>query len=225
MNYKRDKNFPISWTEWDECQKYELDSWSYNLNNPELFLGIENHIFIGGFMGLEFEDNKVSNARGKRIIEYGAGVVGYTVRSDNLGPSFAVEPLNMPQWVKDRYEQHNIKFIQAPGEIVNLDFLGLTEKLDESWMAGVLQHVLDPIAILENMANTANLVRISEWVDLPPHEGHPWTVTEDMITSTLDKLGSRIKVEKVFVDQMCHTQLRGWLVNVIYDTSASNKKL
>lgn len=219
MNYDRDKNFPVSWDYWDSCQSYEMHSWDYNLSNPDLFLGIENHMFIGSFMGLEFEDNKVSNARGKRIIEYGAGVVGYTVRSDKLGPSFAVEPLDMPQWVRDRYEERNIKFIQAPGELVNLEFLGLTEKLDEAWMAGVLQHVLDPIAILENMAKVANVVRISEWVDIPPHEGHPWMVTEEMITSTLDKYGKRLKVEKVYVDQQCHTVLRGWLVNVIYDTS------
>ena len=222
--YSRAKNFPISWSEWDECQKGELDSWHWNLYERPEMRPAKNKGIIVRQMRLNWDDETEEiidpEIDGKSIIEMGAGVLGQILYVKNLKKGTAVEPLKFPEWVLKRYEEHNVKFVNLPSELVTLESLGEFEKYDEAWIAGVLQHVLDPTEILRNMAKIAKKVRLSEWVDMPPHKDHPWMITQEMIHNTLDPIGKVIWTEKVYIDQQGETTLRGWLVNCLYDTEA-----
>jgi hypothetical protein len=48
---------------------------------------------------------------------------------------------------------------------------------DEVWIYNVLQHTVDPRLIIENAKRAAPVLRLFEWIDLPPHDGHPHMLT------------------------------------------------
>ena len=119
-----------------------------------------------------------------------------------------------------QYSKNNVTVIRQPAELVNLEFLGLKEKLDEAWSCGVLQHVLDPNVILKNMANIAKRVRIIDWGWEPPHDGHPWMLTDGMIRSALGPLGNELFCEKRYINidaPVTDSKLVGVGVAAIYD--------
>ena len=75
--------------------------------------------------------------------------------------------------------------------------------------------------ILRNMAKIAKRVRIIDWGWEPPHDGHPWMLTDDMIRSTLGPLGDELICEKQYIN-VCPptttTKLIGTAIVTIYDT-------
>ena len=61
---------------------------------------------------------------------------------------------------------------------------------DEAWIYNCLQHVLNPTQILENAMKVANVVRIFEWVNIDPYEGHLHRLTPELLREPFMKEGS-----------------------------------
>ncbi len=49
---------------------------------------------------------------------------------------------------------------------------------DEAWIYNVLQHTDDPSLIVKNALSVSRKLRIFEWINIPPCEGHPHMLTE-----------------------------------------------
>ena len=123
-----------------------------------------------------------------KIIDIGGGPTSMMLKTkDVLKGSIVVDPLanDYPQWVHDRYETRGIKALCMNGEDIDT----IEETFDEAWMYNVLQHTDDPIKILKNMLKISKKIRIFEWIDIPPHEGHPHMLTEKMLNETLGVKG------------------------------------
>jgi hypothetical protein len=54
---------------------------------------------------------------------------------------------------------------------------------DEAWGYNVLQHVLDPAAVLATAKRHARVVRWFDWVDTPVAEHHPHSLTSEWLTA------------------------------------------
>lgn len=97
------------------------------------------------------------------------------LKAHGLKEGLVWDPLQYPAWTQQRYLAKNIRVRCAYGE--DLDETGW----DEVWMYNCLQHTHDPKRIIENCKRAGKVFRIFEWVDIPPHEGHPQMLTKDLL--------------------------------------------
>lgn len=115
---------------------------------------------------------------GRSVADLGGGPVSLLLKTVDAGRRLVVDPCDYPMWVRDRYAACGIRFEQKRAE----DFRPRTG-FDEVWIYNVLQHVIDPELIIQRARNAAKFIRIFEWIDIPPHEGHP----HELNASTLDR--------------------------------------
>lgn len=126
---------------------------------------------------------------GMSIADLGGGPVSLLLKTVDAGRRVVVDPCDYPMWVRDRYAACGIQFINHRAE----DFAPLL-RFDECWIYNVLQHVDDPELILQRARNASKFIRVFEWIDIPPHEGHP----HQLDARTLDRwLSGRGAVEQM----------------------------
>ncbi len=139
------------------------------------------------YMGLKEAGPYAFDVEGKSVLDIGGGPVSLLLKCKNLHHGLVVDPIAYPQWTIDRYKAKNIRVLQARGEE-----LTYSESLfDEVWIYNCLQHVDDIEKLLRNALSRASLLRFFEWVDIPPHEGHPQMLTSGLLEELLrDTVGS-----------------------------------
>lgn len=115
------------------------------------------------------------DAKGKSILDIGGGPSSLLLKTFNFKRAKVIDPIEYPQWTRDRYAFKNIEHSCDIGE--NVDETGW----DEVWIYNCLQHVIDPQKILENAKKAARTLRIFEWIDIPAHDGHPHELTESSL--------------------------------------------
>lgn len=120
---------------------------------------------------------------GKRIVDVGGGPVSLLLKVPDKGNSVVVDPCPFPTWVRDRYRANGIRLVRHRGED---DWRG---HYDEAWLYNVLQHVDDPELVIANARTRASIVRLFEWVNVPPYPGHPHTLTPDELRKWLGGTG------------------------------------
>ena len=132
----------------------------------------QKHYVYAQYMGIMTVGYSFSMS-GKSVVDIGGGPTSMLLKTTNLGKGLVVDPLLYPQWTYARYEAKKIDCLVIRGE----DFIG-NDKFDEAWIYNCLQHTDDPELIIQNAKRAAKIVRIFEWVDIPPHEGHPIELTK-----------------------------------------------
>jgi 2-polyprenyl-3-methyl-5-hydroxy-6-metoxy-1,4-benzoquinol methylase len=144
-------------------------------------------------MGLEVADNgsghwPLYDLEGKNILDIGGGPVSMLLKTFNGGPHLdVVDPCQYPSWTIDRYKAHGIRYVLSGAE----DVEGFIEKsYDECWIYNVLQHVENPVAVLNTAITHSDTVRLFEWIDTPPSLGHPHTLTEDLLNAAFGSAGT-----------------------------------
>lgn len=166
-----------SWPLRVEVQEWEREWWA----GCENTFGEEaKQITYAYRMGLfnEPRDGKwpVYDLRGKSVIDLGGGPVSMLLKCVNRGNSVIVDPLPLPEWVKKRYAESLIGVVRMGAEGFRA-----TQFFDEAWCYNVLQHVIEPQAVIETALHQAHSVRIFEWLETEPCEGHPHTLhAEDL---------------------------------------------
>ena len=119
----------------------------------------------------------------RRILDIGGGPASILLKTVNLKEGKVCDPLRYPGWVYERYKVKNVKTEVVMGE-------DITETgWDEVWIYNVLQHTADPQRVIGNARRAAPMLRLFEWIDIPPHEGHPQMLTESLLTEWLGKPG------------------------------------
>jgi len=146
------------------------------------------------FMGFKMLPNDYTyfDVGGKKILDVGGGPVSMTLKALNLGPgSIVVDPIAYPDWTMQRYAAKGIRYIQQYGEkVVDMIDSGEIGNFDEVWMYNCLQHTTDPQRIILGCRMSAPVLRIFEWIDIPPHEGHPQILTEKLLDGWIGQKGS-----------------------------------
>jgi SAM-dependent methyltransferase len=127
------------------------------------------------------------DARAKSILDIGGGPVSMLLKTINLVYGAVVDPLmdQHPAWVRARYNTHGIAHSTKSGEEIEAN-----NSFDEVWIYNVLQHVRDPAKVIANARRAAPVLRIFEWVNIPPHEGHPHMLVAEDLDRWIGRLGT-----------------------------------
>lgn len=170
---------------WEDDQEFERTWWG-DCNNT--FTEETKQLTYGYKMGLTCYANygkwPCYNLEGKSVLDIGGGPVSMLLKCENRGFCKVADPCNFPTWVINRYMESQIAFIHITGEEL------LWGESDEVWIYNVLQHTQDPELIIQNAKNLAPVIRIFEWIDLPPHEGHPQELKEEELNKWLGGTGT-----------------------------------
>jgi len=135
-------------------------------------------------MNLEVSDSFIINAQDKSVIDIGGGPVSLLLKTINLKKGIIIDPLIYPKWVYERYTSANINYIITGGEKFPLNY-----EYDECWIYNCLQHTENPSQIISNVKKVSSLLRIFEWIDIPPHEGHPHELKQKTLEDWIGAAG------------------------------------
>jgi len=136
------------------------------------------------FMGLS-RTHYSFDMKGKSVLDIGGGPSSLLLKAVNLSRGKVVDPIEYPQWTRDRYLLKNIEYSCNVGEEID------EEGWDEVWIYNCLQHAVDPAEILRNAKKAAKVLRIFEWIDIPAHDGHPHELTERSLTEWIQPKDQR----------------------------------
>jgi hypothetical protein len=120
------------------------------------------------------------------FIDIGGGPCSVLLKFENRkrGGSLVVDPGDYPSWVSARYGAADIILLQARAEdIVEASVF------DVALIYNCLQHVDDPEKIIANAKACSKQLRCFEWIDTPPHEGHPQMLTEEALNRWCGAIG------------------------------------
>jgi hypothetical protein len=165
---------------WEEAQALEAGFWGTCANT----YGEETKQFLyAEKMGLRRSGRSRHeiDGGGRSYIDVGGGPASMLLKFVNVGRRVVVDPCPYPRWVYDRYEEAGIKCVGVAGEdiVFNRERTAIsTVVFDFALIYNVLQHVRDPEAVVRNARLVSRELRMFEWVDIPPHPGHPHCLTQ-----------------------------------------------
>jgi 2-polyprenyl-3-methyl-5-hydroxy-6-metoxy-1,4-benzoquinol methylase len=155
---------------WETDQEWERNWWGNCCNT---YAEETKQLTYAHRMGLVNEPRDgmwpVYDLGEKTILDIGGGPTSMLLRTVNGKGKVVQDPCEYPDWVMERYATAGITYLRYPGE----QRLEPVDPFDEVWIYNVLQHTEDPETIIKNALEVGKLIRIFEWIDLPPHMGHP----------------------------------------------------
>jgi thiol-disulfide isomerase/thioredoxin len=166
---------PIGYPRWREAQAAERSYWYPDdpaEHDRRRAAERAQLTWYAAMLGLDTLDRTTAS-----VLELGAGPQGL-VSAPWCPPvrATAVEPLALSGEDADRYRVRGVPLVQCPAE----EYRG--EAADEVWMTNVLQHVLDPRAVLRVARQHArHRVRIFEWLHVPESVVHPHVITPELL--------------------------------------------
>lgn len=169
---------------WEDDQEWEANWWGDCVNT---WGEEQKQRHYAECMGLK----KLSNSRnafyydlgGRSILDIGGGAISLLLKCINYGKVKIIDPLPYPDWIAARYEYAGIEYELQKGEEINE--IGY----DEVWIYNVLQHVIDPVAIINNAKRAGKIIRLFEWLEVGEAPGHPHNLLEDQMNEWLGGYG------------------------------------
>ena len=118
----------------------------------------EKHYLYGKLMGLQLSGDRfiLPNVR---VLDIGGGPVSLLLKCEGLTKGRVLDPIDFPDWTKDRYKSCGIDVTIGIGED------HVFEGYDEVWIYNMLGFVDDPETLVENAFKSANKVRVFEWIE------------------------------------------------------------
>jgi len=171
---------------WAEDQKWEAAYWGDCRNTL-----IEELKQLSYFKRLGLKETGMSHWRftfdmeGKSVADVGGGPASFLLKCINVH-GWVIDPNCYPEWVYKRYDAAGIRYMHQRGEA----WVQQGSLFDEVWMYNVLQHVDDPELVMRNARRNGKLLRFFDWLDTPPHEGHPNTLTKELLDGWLGASGT-----------------------------------
>lgn len=174
---------------WKDEQIFEKNWWGNCLNTFGEETKQLTYAKKMGFQSFSWEGKwPVYNMQNQSVLDIGGGPVSLLLKCVNLKESFVVDPCDYPDWIIYRYREAGITFLPIKGEDL------LAKNVDEVWIYNVLQHVDDPEKVIKNAQASGKLIRVFEWIDMPPVAGHPHELKEETLNKWLHGKG---KVEQL----------------------------
>lgn len=165
-----------------DMHDFEKEYWG---NCANTFDEDQKHYVYARYMGL-IQQHYSFDVGNKSILDIGGGPSSMLLKCINLKNGKVIDPIQFPLWTKLRYNSHNIDVEVEYGE--NVSETGW----DEVWLYNCLQHAVDASKIILNAKNSARVLRIFEWIDIPPHEGHPIELTKRNLDEWIGLPGSGV---------------------------------
>lgn len=156
---------------WNDVQKHELEFWNslgvntFTEENKQLNIYAPRLKFkMDEWHRLDFEN--------KTVVDVGSGPTSILLKAKNLKEGTVVDPLmdSFPRWVIGRYLHANLDTDNSTGEEFKCN-------ADMAIIYNVLQHVVDPQKLVENIKKQVKEIRVFEWIDVPADEKHPHVLT------------------------------------------------
>ena len=163
VDYEMEKSF------WNDCT---------NTFDEDL-----KHYIYARYMNIK-QDYYSFDVEGKSILDIGGGPTSMLLKTTNLKKGKVIDPIEYPKWTIERYNSKNIDVLVDIAENAN------EEGWDEVWIYNCLQHVIDPQKIIENAKKSAKVLRIFEWINIPPHDGHPHCLTKENLDAWIGGSGN-----------------------------------
>ncbi len=176
---------------WNEAQAWELE-WhnkqQFNTYNEE-----QKQYIYAHYLGL---DKYATNHYGQSgwdfgnqsVLDVGCGETSILLKS-NAKKRVGIDPLPYAEWVKMRYKEAGIEFLNIKAEDIKFK-----EIFDVGLLYNCLQHVSKPEKIVANMLKYCRVIHVFEWVDNGISEGHIHNLTEEKLNKWLKGEG---KVEYI----------------------------
>lgn len=168
---------------WEQANKWERE-WhgscanSYNEETKQYiyarYMGLDHYAF-------NYYGQRGWNFGSKSILDIGGGPYSILLKSKSTGSLAVVDPCPYPSWVKMRYQQCGILFLNIMAEKLTPPLYDV----DEILIYNCLQHTEDPELIIKNALKFAKIVRIFEWIDEPVSPGHLHMLTEENLNAWL----------------------------------------
>lgn len=163
----------------DDDYKFEENYW----DKGNIWFEERKHYSYAKYMGIK-EILWSFDVENKSILDIGGGPCSMLLKARNLKRGKVVDPIEWPLWVKERYKHNKIELQTELGENIN------EKNWDEVWIYNCMQHAVDAAKLLDNAKNSAKVLRIFEWIDIPAHEGHPIELTEQLLNDCLGAKGN-----------------------------------
>lgn len=165
-------------SEWKAAQRAERDYWYPS--NPSQHAARRQEEHERALWIADLLDIRPETVAGANVLDIGGGPQPIVAWPDlPLARRVVVDPMAVD--AVDAAASANVERVVMNAE----DYAGPV--VDEVWGYNVLQHVVDPVAVLRVAMQQARLVvRWFEWVDQPTSVVHPHVITP----STFDVLGS-----------------------------------
>lgn len=161
----------ISLDRWKLAQSGERSHWENILASKSLTDREDGYYRHAKVMFLEIDQpHNIS------VIDIGGGPLSLTLHHA-LSSAVVVDPINVTGNQLSNYLNRGIQFVNKTAEEFLENYSGLV--FDEVWMYNCLQHVIDPVFILENLYRVGKVLRISEPTLTPINELHPHTFTPE----------------------------------------------
>jgi 2-polyprenyl-3-methyl-5-hydroxy-6-metoxy-1,4-benzoquinol methylase len=180
---------------WEEAQKHEAEYWQNCLGMRAWGEFCKQEMYARE-MGLwDAYGNGLGELQmqGKSVLDVGGGPVSMTLRCLDASRLLVVDPCEWPSSVLRRYHNYGIQFVRQPCEDLDKIFLEPATCYDEVWIYNVLQHVQDPVKVMQNaIARVApgGVLRVFEWCYIPADACHPHVLTPEGLLTWLT--GTRI---------------------------------
>lgn len=199
---------------WNDDQEWEAGWWGDCTNT---YAEETKQLTYAHRMGLtltDFGDGRwpVMDLQGRSVLDIGGGPVSMLLKTRNGGARVIADPCQYPEWIAARYDIAGIEYHIIEGESL-LDIVSDLPTFDEVWIYNVLQHTHDPALIVANARALAPVVRMFEWVDLPPHPGHPQMLKAKVLDGWLSGRGT--------VEQMNENGCHGRAYYGVFESSSS----
>lgn len=165
---------------------FEIEYWN---NCTNTFDEDQKHYVYAKYMGLT-QVHYSFDVQYKKILDIGGGPTSMLLKTTNLKKGLVIDPINYPEWTKLRYISHNIEVKVQPGEDCN------ETDYDEVWIYNCLQHTDDVNKIINNAKVAAPVLRIFEWINIPPHDGHPIMLTRELLDGLIGQQGSVVQLSE-----------------------------
>lgn len=176
----------ISDERWKEHSKWEEAWWFGCVNTLDEQLKQER-IYVPYMKLDQFATDRMSfDLKGRSVLDIGGGPVSLLLRCRNRARAVVVDPCGYPEWVAIRYKEAGIEYVKEKAETVELSVEG---KFDEVWIYNVLQHVQDPVKVVETAKRYGKKIRIFEPLEIGVHKGHPHNLTKDALDEAFGKEG------------------------------------
>ncbi len=165
------------YNKWLNAQKHEIFHHQKQFNpslddsNSKFYFGLYDGYFK--LLGLDYDLN------GQSVVEIGPAKIAGLCFCKNYGKSYIIEPLVFQDTI-DFYNSKDITVINEPAETCNIP------KVNQIWLFNVLQHVIDPLAIIENCKKSADVIYFFEPINYPTDDLHIHRLSTELFKKGFD---------------------------------------
>jgi hypothetical protein len=116
-------------------------------------------------------------------VDFGGGPSSMLLKMHGARKRYVMDPIltKVPLWVTDRYTATGLVHYCLPCDL-SYEEMPFTRLLfDVGLCYNVLQHVERPEQFCRNLRGLSKVQAVFEWIDLPPHPGHPNMLTKEKL--------------------------------------------